>query len=328
MSKYSDEKLDEMLSNLLGTEIPDDMLFHEKLTGEVQVSVKKLTDRRRIFLRTCAAFAAAVCIAFPSLIMLNNSNVYKDKAAPGIADLVSDTELDAFNDARNKYSFECIKLESSSFYRDFTENPYSENNTPETGLLLALGLIPYDLTETGGRELIVRTVYSGNKCIYTRQAYIAGYDENGDINFLMKSSEELSDDEEKIIEYSDFFKGDENAGAGFERTVSKFQSRGSKVKIDGITVRDETGSDAEYSVSSGDIYACIKNDGKLVPLRAFELYYEVNKKMPKTEDCPDFITVTHKKDMTSWYSVLMYDCTMTNSFRTEIKDKEIIWESE
>ena len=39
-SKYNDERLDKMLGNLLGSEVPEDLQFHNELSGEIIVAVK------------------------------------------------------------------------------------------------------------------------------------------------------------------------------------------------------------------------------------------------------------------------------------------------
>lgn len=331
--KYSDEKLDTMLAKIMNAEVPEEIQFREHLNGEIKASVKQAgTFTGRKYAGIAAICAACICIIMLPFYMLNTgeTNNSDDKLqTDNFSSAELDEQISLFNEAQERYSFAEIPLESSDFYRAFAENPYIENyNTPETGILLSLGLIPYEITETEGRKLFVRVLKSGNRVVFTRQAYLAGYDESGSINYLLGSEEVISDDEESIIIHSDIFAGAENAESGFGKIVSKFSNRNSELKIDGITVRDKLESSTEHELKTGSLYACVKTGNSVIPLSIYELEYTVSDRLPENPELPDFIKVTEEKDKTKIYTVIMYDCTNPNSFRTEPEFIESIWTAE
>ena len=162
-------------------------------------------------------------------------------------------------------------------------------NTPEAGILLSLGLIPYEITETEGKELFVKVISAGGKTVFTEDAYVAGYDKEGNINYLLHTNERITEEEALNLTETDQFKGDANSRAGFQKIVSKFQNKDAPVKIDGITVREALDADTDFEVKTGELHAFVRRNGELIPVNFFELDYTVSKKLRVPEDIPDFM---------------------------------------
>lgn len=329
-----DEKLDAMLSELFSSEVPEDMQFHMNEADEIRVSVKK--SERKItgrIIKTAVACAAAFCIAFPLWYMNSRTGEEStDKNTDSFSDSADPDLLNEFTESSEKYGYDIIPLESSRFYREFSENPFSENtdspmsakfNTLSTGLLLYLNLVPYEEYETEGKTLYVRVIDNGNRRIFTQEAYLVSRDKEGRINGIVKTSESISEDEEIILSSANIFKGAENAQAGAENIVSKFLRRNSEVRIDGHLVREAVGAETNQSTETSSACACIRINGELVPFRMTEFCCTVDKKTQKNDDIPEFIKTVRKGEETKFYTVLAYNCTMSNSFRTEIKENTL-----
>jgi hypothetical protein len=329
-NKYSDERLDKMLGNLLGSEVPEDMQFKNEISGEIIVAVKKQEHhtRRKIF-TVCASLAAALCIAVPVWNQLNSLDKPFDDNESGLSEAIDDglmAEIDKFNEDRADFGFISIPLANSDYYRNFVKEPAVENyNTPETGILLSLGLIPYEIIETEGKELFVKVISSGGKTIFTEDAYVAGYDSEGNINYLLHTSESISGEEAVSLAETDLFKGDTNSRSGFQKIVSKFNNKDTPVKIDGITVREQLDSNTECELMSGELHALVRKNGELVPVNIFELDYKVGKKLRINDDIPDFLQVSSENGKTNYYGILAYDCTKANSIRISLTKKENLW---
>ncbi len=330
-SKYNDERLDKMLGNLLGSEVPEKLQFSNDLNGEIIVAVKN-NERHitRKILTACASLAAALCIAVPVYSQLNSSDKPPDDTETSASEVVYDKELqkciDEFNEDRANFGFISIPLESSDHYRNFIKDPEVENyNTPETGILLSLGLIPYEVTETEGKELFVKVISTGGKTIFTEDAYVAGYDEEENIGYLLHSNERITKEEALKLTETDFFKGDANSRSGFQKIVSKFQNKDAPVKIDGITVREALDADTEFNVKTGELHAFVRRNSELIPVNFFELDYSVIQKLRVPEDIPDFIKVSSEGGETSYFGILAYDCTKSNSVRTSLPVKDNLW---
>ncbi len=328
-NKYNDERLDKMLGNLLGSEVPEDLQFKNELSGEIIVAVKDQERyTRQKIITVCASLAAAFCIALPVYRQLNSIDKPDDDIESSISEVLTDKDLidriDKFNEERDNFGFVNFPLQSSDYYRRFMKDPEVENySTPETGILLSLGLIPYEITETEGKELFVKVITTGGKTIFTEDAYVAGYDSDGKINYLLDSGEKISDDEAKKIMETELFKGDANSRSGFQKIVFKFQNKENIVKIDGITVREQIGSDTGSELNTGELQVLLRRDGEFVPLNIFELDYTVDTKLRVSEDTPDFIKVSSKNGKTSFFGIFVYDCTKVNSFRTTLPEKDL-----
>lgn len=329
-SKYNDERLDKMLGNLLGSEVPEDLQFHNELSGEIIVSVKnKEHNTRGKIITVCASLAAVLCIALPVYGQLNSNKPFDDTET-SVSEVVYDEDLqkniDEFNEDRADFGFISIPLDSSENYRKFVKAPEVENyNTPEAGILLSLGLIPYEITETEGKELFVKVISAGGKTVFTEDAYVAGYDKEGNINYLLHTNERITEEEALNLTETDQFKGDANSRAGFQKIVSKFQNKDAPVKIDGITVREALDADTDFEVKTGELHAFVRRNGELIPVNIFELDYTVNKKLRVSEDIPDFIKVSSESGKTSYFGIFAYDCTKANSVRTSLSVKENLW---
>ena len=330
-SKYNDERLDKMLGNLLGSEVPEKLQFKNELSGEIIVAVKNQErhTRQKIF-TVCASLAAALCIAVPVYHQLNSSDKPLEDNETSVSEVVYDEELmkniDKFNEDRANFGFISIPLDSSENYRKFVKAPEVENyNTPEAGILLSLGLIPYEFTETEGKELFVKVISAGGKTVFTEDAYVAGYDKEGNINYLLHTNERITEEEALNLTETDQFKGDANSRAGFQKIVSKFQNKDAPVKIDGITVREALDADTEFEVKTGELHAFVRRNGELIPVNFFELDYTVSKKLRVMEDIPDFIKVSSEGGETSYFGILSYDCTKSNSVRTSLSVKNDLW---
>lgn len=333
-NNLSDEKLDAMLSNLLGSEVPEDMQFQMAETDEIKISVKNSEKKiSRKIIKSAVACAAALCIAFPVWYFSSNSDKNQsDKNTDSISYSADPDLLNDFIENQEKFSFEIIPLESSSFYRDFLKNPFSENtdsplsskfNTLSTGLLLYLNLIPYEKYETAGTTLYIKVIDDGNRRIFTQEAYLVSRDENGAVSNIIRTAETVSEDEETVISLSAVFKGADNAQSGADNIISKFRRKDSAVIIDGHQVREAVGAEADQSINTSSAFACIRQNGELVPLRIFEFDYTVNSKTRKNDDIPEFIKIKRSSSETKYYTVLSYNCAMSNSFRTEITENTL-----
>ena len=329
-NKYNDERLDKMLGNLLGSEVPEELRFKNEISGEIMVAVKKQEHHtKRKIITVCASLAAALCIAVPVYSQLSSIDKPNEDSECEVSEAFDNelmAEIDKFNEDRANFGFISIPLADSEYYRNFIKEPAVENyNTPETGILLSLGLIPYYITETEGKELFVKVISTGGKTVFTEDAYVAGYDSGGNINYLLHTSENISEEEANRLTVTDQFKGDSNSRSGFQKIVSKFQNKENPVKIDGITVREQIDKDTECELKTGELQAFVRRDGELIPVNIFELDYRVGKKLHINEETPDFIQVSSENGKTNYYGILVYDCTKTNSVRTVLPEKEELW---
>lgn len=328
--KMTDEKMDGMLKKLFDSEVPEEMQFHEHISDEMKVTVKKKElINHSVFIKSGLAVAAATVLAFPLYHLITSPEKNTDFI---MSDRSADPEfkkcLDEFDKEVSEYTFECIKLESSDYYRHYSEAPYiCEGESEGTGMFIYLGLIPYEKYETSGAELYVRTVNEGRRKVYTRQAYILWHDENGNETAVIRSKEILSDEEAEEIMATDVFKGEKNASVAVNTLVSRFQLRGNPVKYEGVTVREAIDNDAEYVCNTDGISVYIGNDGEKKPLSLYEFFYSTDTDLFRKGDIPETdMNIRCGKNETSYYTVFAYDCTKKLPFRVKSIETEELWE--
>ena len=134
-NKYNDERLDKMLGNLLGSEVPEELRFKNEISGEIMVAVKKQEHHtKRKIITVCASLAAALCIAVPVYSQLSSIDKPNEDSEYEVSEAFDNelmAEIDKFNEDRANFGFISIPLADSEYYRNFIKEPEVENyNTP------------------------------------------------------------------------------------------------------------------------------------------------------------------------------------------------------
>ncbi len=325
MNRIDDEKMDKMLSTLFNYEVPEEMQFHEQKTSEKNISAKKINhgNLKHVFSTAAVCMAAALFI-LPVVFLKNSPWKTEVKSDNSLSEIEMNSEIcqfsEEFKEAVENYSFMMIPLESSSYYRAYEQKPYFDENNPETGMLMSLKLIPYKYEETKNSELYVRVAGSGDRTVYTRDAFFVKYDENQKVTEVIRSAENLSKENETVPEDPELFKGAVNSREGFEKIVSKFKNSKNDVVFDGVTVRKKLSENSEYTVSDRSWYAYVKIKDSFVPVCLYELSYEAEgNAVPDGYKC-DQVSVYYEKGKTKCHSVLMYDCSKAVSVRKDNVD--------
>ncbi|MBE6853272.1 MAG: hypothetical protein E7505_07320 [Ruminococcus sp.] len=302
----SEDELENAMRLLFNSEVPEEKQFTPDVNREVKVHVvqgERSFFRRIPTISVCAASVLLV-ISFAGRMYYTEGNM--DDFSRVCRDILERTE-------------QCEKIYS------FGEEKYGNE------CFRAAGLMPDESYDLSTAEVYVYTVSDGKRKIYTEEAYVLWYDNDGKISAYMTSRGSVPDEFSESIDKVDIFKGEHSALSGVRDVESAFQNRMGDVVYEGKTIRrslDTYNINEQnvrmdkiymYSISDGEPEAlCIYNISSTIPCRAFE----------NESDIPETSAAINIEGNSTSYSIdFVYECSRRVAIRLTEEDmaKKKIW---